>query len=763
MLKGPRAILSSAIANALGEYFDVCADDVESNLLGDASIVLRNARLKERKATIVANNGDGKSTTVTITGCVEEASFSWSWSTSWSSTSGESWVDGAVLAISGAKFQARLEHADVIVDDGVDDGSTTAIDDHHDVVESHLGESSFVDPAKIDGAFARQMKEQRGGGLAGYVERQVKMVVDALTLKLVDFELRIVLPPESPSSDVDAMPRNDDARYGVLTVGVDEVEVLSFGREEIPGGEAAVEGLLVGCCGVLPPPRSTKKLKQSIHLRAFSCVATSEGGRDDDAVEDVVAHPLLEPFSYSADIARLGERFGGFLTGLEVVGSSARPASVVSCSADVTTGMTVRMGRVQTEILMQLGVMLLSPPEERSSIISSDKSIEPSELSKESSSSDIGDPSTSSAISEPSSFTFPLPSISLVMFEEMRVSVFDITCRYVADGTVCSAEVAKFAFESDVGGRAEASEIAISMRPIVRMTVGCIENLVIPDKASLSTPIRYCEVAYEGSTLMVRLKSLDVMCSGKEHTDNNGVVVSAPKLPCNINIDIEKEMQIKSEGGALTEFGRLHLYALKGQSCTKIAIQFESFRNYLLSLSTVSFCGTLPLNQPNVVEDFVFAAGAINMERGHSTDEWAESFGPRKKKKPKQTKQIDQSTLQTLKEKGKALKESGKIKPKEKGKAMKESGTSKPNEKVLNLPFASIADLKITLKVSHMIGKIKDTTLIVKAYRGKGETTSKDLVNYYAKAILSRAPDFISNAELLGLNVVDSTAGMKFR
>jgi len=159
MLMGPRAILSSAIANALGEYFDVCADDVESNLLGDASIVLRNARLKERKATIVPNNGDGKSTTATITGCVEEASFSWSWLTSWSSTSGESWVDVAVLAISGAKFQATL--------DGVDDGSTTAIDDHHDVVESHLGESSFVDPAKIDGAFARQMKEQRGGGWRG--------------------------------------------------------------------------------------------------------------------------------------------------------------------------------------------------------------------------------------------------------------------------------------------------------------------------------------------------------------------------------------------------------------------------------------------------------------------------------------------------------------------------------------------------------------------------------------------------------------------
>ena len=47
------------------------------------------------------------------------------------------------------------------------------------------------------------------------------------------------------------------------------------------------------------------------------------------------------------------------------------------------------------------------------------------------------------------------------------------------------------------------------------------------------------------------------------------------------------------------------------------------------------------------------------------------------------------------------MKESGNIKLKEKGKAIKESGTSKPNEKVLNLPFASIADVKITLKLSY--------------------------------------------------------------
>ena len=61
---------------------------------------------------------------------------------------------------------------------------------------------------------------------------------------------------------------------------------------------------------------------------------------------------------------------------------------------------------------------------------------------------------------------------------------------------------------------------------------------------------------------------------------------------------------------------------------------------------------------------------------------------------------------------------------------------------------------------SHNLGKVNDTKLAIKAYDGKAETTSNELVTYYTRACLSRAPDFISNAEVLGLNIVDSTAGM---
>ena len=54
MFKGPKAILSSAIANALAEYFEVDANQIQSNLLGDANIVLHTVELewKDTGATI---------------------------------------------------------------------------------------------------------------------------------------------------------------------------------------------------------------------------------------------------------------------------------------------------------------------------------------------------------------------------------------------------------------------------------------------------------------------------------------------------------------------------------------------------------------------------------------------------------------------------------------------------------------------------------------------------------------------------------------
>jgi hypothetical protein len=52
---------------------------------------------------------------------------------------------------------------------------------------------------------------------------------------------------------------------------------------------------------------------------------------------------------------------------------------------------------------------------------------------------------------------------------------------------------------------------------------------------------------------------------------------------------------------------------------------------------------------------------------------------------------------------------------------------------------------------------VQDTKVTVKAFQGKEDTTARDLIEYYASSCLARVSDFIPNAEVLGLNVVDST------
>ena len=706
LLRGPRAILSSAIANALSEYFVVDADAIESTLTGNANIILHNVKLKDKPAVIaIPINGDGKSTSVTLAGSVEAVEFSWTWS-SWSSSTDDSWVKNAVLTISGAKFEARLEHVDIVKEE--DETIETAND---------VG-GSFVDPSRIDSASAKHIEAQTGG-LSGYIERQVKMIIDTLTLKMVDFNFRIVLPKPVHELNYQHTIKDDveiyDAYNMVLTIGGKEIEVLSFGRE---GKEGEVIDLMT-------------KLKQRVNILDFFCNITDD---DDDEDDGIITHTLLESFSYSADIERLGERFGSFLTGLEFIGHE-QPTTALSSSSP--SGMSVHMNHVQLETLMQLGVMLLSAPDESTSS-SCETPIE------------IAIAEQSSVASEPSSFTLLISSISLILYEEIRVSVSDVTMSYTADGKLCTIQANKFKFKSDSTGQIEATGLVLSMLPVIRLAIGSIDSALITDTAILLSPIQHCEVAYEGSTMTVHLSSIAIKTYAAKDTPEDGAAVSVPILPCNINITIEQDIHIKSEDGAVTELGRFHLYALKEESCTKVAFQLERYMNNVVSLSTMSLCATFPLNQVNVISDLIFTAGDINVMSGHDTDEWTEAFRPIMERIG-----IMERKLETMKQENSSTRKiflDSVMNKKE----------DKPKDNLIKLPFASIGDLKITVSVeaSLKIGKIKDTSFIVKAYKGNLDTTSKDLINYYVKACLARAPAFIRNVELLGLNVLDTASGL---
>ena len=701
LIKGPKAILSSAIANALGEYFIVDASTIESNLLSDAKIVLRNVQLKEQ-TTIIPINSAGKSTKITITGCVESVTFSWSWS-----VGDAMWVNDSMLTIDGAKFEANLEHIERIKEE--DDTSKT-----NEVEEKIDRREAFVNPDTIDQTSARKIKEQKGG-LNGFVANQVKMIIDSLTLRLVNFELRIVLPQNQqvPTQEVEVTDSNNvgisasNSCNRVLVVSGDKIEVISFGREDNEKEEQSDD--------------TPAKLKQRINLSQFSCNINLEGKYDQKVI---ISYPLLEPFSYSAETLRIGERFGGFMRGLEVNGLGEPTESSPDLVSLIGNGLTIHVSNVQIEYLMQLSVMILAPPEDNST----------ASLDKKEYAEDSDDEGTQIEIS---SFTFPLVSASLVLFDDMRISFSGITGRYRADGTVCSLQADNMEFNSDTKGKASASVVQISMRPKMEMNIGCIDTLHLIDTVLLSTPIEDCKLSYEGNTLVVRLETIDVVTfSKKEVEDDNqsGAIVSPLYLPCNLELNIEEGIQIKkSEDGSLTKVGRSHVYALKEENGSRVAIEFESFRNYLCQLSTVSLCGSIPSDQVNIINDFILTVGAVKIVQGHSTEEWEEAFIPRK--------QVQQRT---------------------KAKQSSKHNKKQQKEQVVKLPFINIEEINlcIGLDASYNVAAVKDTTLTIKAFRGKEDTTSKEVMNFYIKACLARVPDFISNAEVLGLNIIDNTTGL---
>ncbi len=668
MFKGPKAILSSAIANALAEYFEVDANQIQSNLLGDANIVLHAVELKEQ-ITYVPQNSAGNETIIRVTGRVEEVAFSWAWSVGQqknkASAAAESWVKDAVLSIKGAKFVAKLEHGKK---SGVASNPTSTTDGGVDTNEA------FVDPATIDAESATAIKKEPAG-LAGYVQNQVRMIIDMLKLRIVGFELSVFLPPPEGGSD-----DSDDGR--TIKIGGDEVELLSLGRQEEEGIPSV--------------------LRQRLSINSFfSSIMCGER-------ESV---PFIEPFSYSAEATRHGaERFGSFATGLEVAGMQKDAAH---------DAFVLHAGTVQIETLVQLGVLLLAPPDQMGDPNKAEAVTETAPTSKS--------PSKGNALAS-SSFTFPLASMSLIILEENRIVASELSMTYKADGTVCSGRVNRLQYESFSGGHAEATGIELNMRPSIQCTIDSIESFYIPDSFLLSKPIASTKVMYQGQTLSLVVDSIDAVLfdgDGEKEVDADIIETSMetkrPVAPCPMHVSVQNIHLKQASDGTSISLASMNLWLNpRGENRTQVAVQFDGLNSHLLQLSKVNMCATLPPS-PNVLESFSFAGERVVVSAGHSTDDWQR---PARRIRTK----INKST------------------------------PSASSVESLHLPNANIGGLKVTITWGSATMKVKETTLGIKPFEGNESTKAKDLVNYYTKACLSRVPNFISNAEVLGMNVADSTA-----
>ena len=673
---GPKSIISSTIVTVLSEHFVVDVPAIESNLLlNDTKITLRNLQLRPQ-TMLMPLSGAGCMIRITITGALEEVSLRWAWCMG-GDVAG--WAKDMTLMIRGAKFCAQLEH----------------------MQSQHA--SFFVE-------------DEFPWGSSGFVNKQLKMAFDMLTLQVVDFELCVELPSGAGVNEISGLKSRE--KRSLVIVGK-EVDLLSHGRCNDKNEPIAAAGELM-------------KLRQTIHFRSFSSNIKIEEH------EETTIIPLIEPFSCSARVARVGERFGGFIDGLEILGVVRNKIDESSDGAkddeDIKSDVALHIGNVQMETLAQLGVMILA-------VMESDKDASSTKDNRdEIESVEIIGNGTPFMIRSTTNERIDIQKLqklsSSYLFDDTIFFIHDMQIRYKADGMACSIKVSKMGLDSMVGGQAEASQIEIKMRPTMQIRFGAIQKLHIPNMVLLPKPIKNVELTYEGGTLSARLNAVDVIIFSMENETFSSTgksmastcpassmtnLITAPHLPCAIAFEI-RSIQIKHAAyGPVMMFTNLKLYGFPNviDKSVDIAIQFANFKNHLVELTHVNMRASIPYGVDNCINDFNFSMESATIMSGHTTKKRAEAY--RKKHAKDAVKQHAKAGFPSF---------------------------------LIKMPYAEIADAKVLISFRVTKGmKMKQTPLTIKAFSGSAETILKDVMKYYVKVCLTRVPDFVSNAEVLGLNM----------
>ena len=99
-MKGPKEFVAESLANALADFFIVDPSAIETKLIRNAGITLKDVRLK---AIILPIH---ERLSAKINGSVQEVKFSWSWGRD--DEGGSDWVKNVTLDIIGLHFVAKL-------------------------------------------------------------------------------------------------------------------------------------------------------------------------------------------------------------------------------------------------------------------------------------------------------------------------------------------------------------------------------------------------------------------------------------------------------------------------------------------------------------------------------------------------------------------------------------------------------------------------------------------------------------------------------
>jgi len=428
-VRGPKALIASYLSSALAEHFDVDKDKIESSLLSDARIVLRDARLRPEKY----RQGGA---VVTTLGTVEEVVFSWRWSypgeaadgTSGGGGGGEAAQQAAGGVVRDAKLSIRgLDFTLLMAPATEEEGYKNTVDDNGD------DNDEFVDAASVEGELPAPSVVPAGGGSGengtteGYLQKYMQQIIDHLTLTVEEFKITVemVAPPNYAAAGCGGGGGGDSLS---IAFGGKSIELVSLGRAAARDGTSSSSRSLSGA--VDPNSPASSSLNQRIAFRSLFAEVL-EKKKELTMGTTTINHPLIDPISYAATVSRLsGRRFvDGIFSGLEVLGHQSWDGAAGGGNDDEEKAddIVLHAGLAQIRAMCLLGTMLADPTAAKSS--ASARAEDPVRPER---------PSGGSANS--TLFTLPVSNLAVVLPNGARLSVPHSAFLYRVDGKVCKIQ-----------------------------------------------------------------------------------------------------------------------------------------------------------------------------------------------------------------------------------------------------------------------------------------------------------------------------------
>ncbi|GAX21743.1 hypothetical protein FisN_31Lh029 [Fistulifera solaris] len=324
----PQAILASYLSTSLAEFLQVDSHLIETSLLTDQHVTLRQIKLKPRTV-----RGNGQASTITLTGTIQQIEFRWEWST-------QTYISNVRLMVAGVHLQ--LLKQDATTEEVISEADEYAI-------STSVPETNTATDWKA--VYMRQ-------------------IVDHLSVSATDVQITIDL---------------DDKALIVLGSGIDLTTNEQQKQENLD---------------------DSKSLMQQMCLKSLSAYFERPNG------EQV---QLLDAFGYSASVHRVsGHRFvDGIVNGLVVTGN---PQESIQWY----------LGVLQVDGLLQLQRLL--------------RIVEP-DIDMSLPEADGSDRDTSSV------FKFPLPLMSVLLDESIKLQFTHGALQYRTDGSECILQHGRMSVE----------------------------------------------------------------------------------------------------------------------------------------------------------------------------------------------------------------------------------------------------------------------------------------------------------------------------